>query len=101
MNRVSSSFVKSLFVAALAVSGLACAAPVQPVAAKADPAKGGTLFESGDAARGVPACVSCHGASGNSTIAGIGSSGAKFAKASGLRKLAKYSPSVRSPRAIS
>jgi len=69
MNRVSSSLVKSLFVAALAVSGLACAAPVQPVAAKADPAKGGTLFESGDAARGVPACVSCHGASGNSTIA--------------------------------
>jgi len=69
MNRVSSSFVKSLFVAALAVSGLACAAEAQHAAAKADAAKGGTLFESGDAARGVPACVSCHGANGNSTIA--------------------------------
>lgn len=69
MNRVSSSFVKSLLVAALAVSGLACAAEAQHAAAKADAAKGGTLFESGDAARGVPACVSCHGANGNSTIA--------------------------------
>lgn len=69
MKRVSSSFVKSLLVAALAVSGLACAAEAQHVAAKADAAKGGTLFESGDAARGIPACVSCHGAGGNSTIA--------------------------------
>ena len=39
------------------------AAPV-----KADPAKGGTLFTDGDNARGLPACVSCHGANGNSTI---------------------------------
>ena len=69
MNRVSSSFMKSLLVAALAVSGLACAAEAQHAAIKADPAKGGTLFESGDAARGIPACVSCHGANGNSTIA--------------------------------
>jgi cytochrome c553 len=27
------------------------------------------LYDSGDAARGVPACASCHGAGGNSTIA--------------------------------
>jgi cytochrome c553 len=53
----------------LAVSGLACAAEVQHAAAKADPAKGATLYDSGDAARGVPACASCHGAGGNSTIA--------------------------------
>ncbi len=43
----------------------AAAAPV----AKADPAKGSSLFADGDAARGIPACVSCHGAGGNSTIA--------------------------------
>jgi cytochrome c553 len=69
MNRVSSSLVKSLLVASMAISGLACAAEAQPAAVKADAAKGGTLFESGDAARGIPACVSCHGANGNSTIA--------------------------------
>jgi cytochrome c553 len=75
MNRVS--FVKSLLVATLALSGLVCAAEQQPAhgaaaapaPAKADAAKGGTLFDSGDSARGLPACVSCHGAAGNSTIA--------------------------------
>ena len=36
--------------------------------AKPDTAKGATLYEQGDAARGVVACVSCHGAAGNSTI---------------------------------
>ena len=36
--------------------------------AKPDAAKGATLYEQGDAARGVVACVSCHGAAGNSTI---------------------------------
>jgi cytochrome c553 len=70
MNRAFSSLVKSLLVATLAVSGFAsanehAAAP----AVKADPAKGATLYDSGDAARGLPACVSCHGAAGNSTIA--------------------------------
>jgi cytochrome c553 len=67
MNRVS--FLKSLLVATLAVSGFAGAADAQHTAAKADAAKGATLFDSGDAARGVPACASCHGAGGNSTIA--------------------------------
>jgi cytochrome c553 len=74
MNRVS--FVKSLLVATLALSGFACAAEQQPAhgaaaaaaPAKADPAKGGTLYDSGDAARSLPACASCHGAAGNSTI---------------------------------
>jgi cytochrome c553 len=51
----------------LAVSGAASAAePAAP--AKTDAAKGGTLYAEGDNARGLPACVSCHGASGNSTI---------------------------------
>ena len=68
MNLAFSTLLKSVLVATLAVSGIASAA--QPAAAaKADPAKGATLYDSGDAARGIPACVSCHGAAGNSTIA--------------------------------
>ncbi|MDB5952104.1 MAG: uncharacterized protein JWR65_3959 [Massilia sp.] len=71
MNRV---FLKSLALAALAVSGFVCAAEQPPAhgaaaPAKADAAKGGTLYDTGDAARSLPACVSCHGAAGNSTIA--------------------------------
>jgi cytochrome c553 len=58
-----------MLVASVAVSGLAAAATPAAAPAKADPAKGATLYDSGDAARGIPACVSCHGAAGNSTIA--------------------------------
>jgi len=70
MNRAFS--VKSLLVAVLAisagvVSAFAAEHPAAP--AKADAAKGATLYADGDNARGLPACVSCHGASGNSTIA--------------------------------
>jgi len=74
MNRALSPFVKSLFIALLAVSAAASAAEEKkpaaavPAAPKVDPAKGGALFGDGDAARGLPACVSCHGAGGNSTI---------------------------------
>ena len=73
MNRVSVSsanavFVKSLLVASLALGGIAGAAEAQrPV--KPDATKGATLYESGDTARGLPACLSCHGANGNSTMA--------------------------------
>ena len=58
-----------MLVATLAVSGFASAAAPAAAPAKADPAKGATLYDSGDAARNLPACVSCHGAAGNSTIA--------------------------------
>ncbi|MYN07037.1 c-type cytochrome [Pseudoduganella aquatica] len=69
MNRAFSPLVKSLLLAVLAVSGVASAAEHAAAPAKADPAKGATLYADGDNARGLPACVSCHGASGNSTIA--------------------------------
>jgi cytochrome c553 len=69
MNRVLIPFVKSLLVASMALAGGAMAAEAQHAAPKADAAKGGALFESGDQARGLPACVSCHGAGGNSTMA--------------------------------
>ncbi|HZX27218.1 MAG TPA: c-type cytochrome [Telluria sp.] len=68
MNRAFPKLVKSMLVATLALSGLAFAAET-PAPAKADPAKGATLFANGDAARGIPACASCHGEAGNSTIA--------------------------------
>lgn len=66
MNRVFSPFVKSLFVAMLAVSSIAYAE--EKKAPAADAAKGEQLYNSGDASRGVLACVGCHGAAGNSTI---------------------------------
>ena len=67
MNRAFLPFAKSLFVALLAVSSIAGAADA-PKVVKADPAKGETIYTSGDASRNIPACVSCHGAAGNSTI---------------------------------
>jgi len=36
--------------------------------AKPDAARGATLFEQGDAARGIIACASCHGAGGDGTL---------------------------------
>ncbi len=67
MNRVFSPFLKSVFVALLASSSFFITSAAQ--AADADPAKGSTLYNNGDTARGIPACSSCHGDSGNSTIA--------------------------------
>ena len=75
MNRVfqpaaCAAIVKSLLASFILVgSALAAdAAHAPPAAAKADPAKGGSLYDTGDNARGLPACASCHGAGGNSTI---------------------------------
>lgn len=68
MNRAFLSVAKSLSIVLLAVSSLAHATEVKKAAA-ADPVKGGTLYANGDAARGLPACIACHGAAGASTIA--------------------------------
>lgn len=68
MNRAFSPFVKSLFVAFLALSSAAFAAE-ENKAAPPDAAKGEQLYNTGDAARGVIPCIGCHGAAGNSTIA--------------------------------
>lgn len=67
MNRAFLPFVKSLFVALLAVSSVSYAAE-EKAAPKADPAKGEALYVNGDSGRNIVACVSCHGAAGNSTI---------------------------------
>ncbi|MDY7577363.1 c-type cytochrome [Herbaspirillum sp. RTI4] len=71
MNRAFSPLLKSLFVALLAMSSAVHAADEKtsaPVVVKADPAKGEALYTNGDAARNITACISCHGAAGNSTI---------------------------------
>ena len=67
MNRALSSFVKFVSIALLASSAIAFAEE-QKAAPAVDPAKGAELFNAGDAARGVMACVACHGANGNSGI---------------------------------
>lgn len=73
MNRAFLSFSKSLSIIALAATSLVSVASANDVAhaakpAKADAVKGDALYTNGDAARGIVACVSCHGAAGNSTM---------------------------------
>lgn len=63
MNRVISLLLATLTLAGSAVAADAAHSASAP---KADPAKGGSLYDSGDAARGIQACASCHGAAGNS-----------------------------------
>ena len=65
--------LSKVMLASCLVLGAAALSPsiaAEPAAGsvKPDAAKGATLYEQGDAARGVLACVSCHGAAGNSTI---------------------------------
>lgn len=67
MNRALLMFAKLLSIALLAISTTA-SANEEKAQTKADAAKGGTLYAGGDPARGVMACVSCHGAAGNSTV---------------------------------
>lgn len=50
----------------LALCSLASAQETKAV--KPDPAKGEALYNTGDAARNVTACIACHGAAGNSSI---------------------------------
>jgi len=68
MKRVLSKLVlvSGLFLG-VSVSTSMAAGPVKGPA-KPDATKGAQLYEQGDAARGIIACASCHGAAGNSTI---------------------------------
>jgi cytochrome c553 len=70
MNRAFLPLLKSMFVALLAASSVAVViSGTAQAAAAGDPAKGAAFYSTGDAARAIPACVSCHGDAGNSTIA--------------------------------
>jgi cytochrome c553 len=68
--------MKRVFSRALLAGGLllaSCVASVgyaaETAVPKPDAAKGEQLYVKGDASRGILACVTCHGAAGNSTIA--------------------------------
>ena len=68
--------MKRVFSRALLAGGLLLASCVASVGyaaetgvPKPDAAKGEQLYVKGDASRGILACVTCHGAAGNSTIA--------------------------------
>lgn len=65
MKRAFLPLVKSVFIAMLGMVSVAHAQDAK----KADPARGEVLYTTGDAARNITACVACHGAAGNSTIA--------------------------------
>ena len=68
MNHAFVSVIKFVSFTLLAVSSVAYAADEKkPVVV--DTAKGEAIYNNGDAARGIPACISCHGAGGASTIA--------------------------------
>lgn len=69
MNHAFVPFARSLFAALLALSAVALAPAHAADEKKPDAAKGEALYTNGDAARNITACVSCHGAAGNSTIA--------------------------------
>lgn len=69
MNRAFIPLLKSALLALLAVTSIAASAADEKKAVKADPAKGEALYANGDSARNIMACVSCHGAAGNSSIA--------------------------------
>lgn len=73
MKRVLSKLVSKIVLVSgllLGLSAVTTSMAAGPVTgpAKPDAAKGAQLYEQGDAARGVIACASCHGAAGNSTI---------------------------------
>lgn len=65
MNRIANVFA----VAALSLaSAFTVAHAEEQKVAKADAARGETIFNTGVPANGVPACTSCHGAGGNSAM---------------------------------
>jgi cytochrome c553 len=84
LTSVSASLAAGLFLAMTSLSGAVSAADPAPAAApmaeaaakpvvpgkpKVDPAAGEALYSSGDASRGVTACITCHGPKGQSAIA--------------------------------
>ncbi|MFY7955006.1 MAG: c-type cytochrome, partial [Burkholderiaceae bacterium] len=56
------------FLAVALCSALVTAQASEQKSAAADPAKGAALYSGGDPARGITACIACHGAEGNAVI---------------------------------
>jgi len=70
IKHILHSLSRSTLQGVIVVAGLAAlAAPSCAQGLDApDAARGATLYQDGDAARGIIACMTCHGAAGNSTI---------------------------------
>jgi cytochrome c553 len=69
MKQVFLRAMKSLaIIATLAIGCVAVANETAKNVVKVDASKGDAFYTNGDATRNIPACVSCHGAAGNSTI---------------------------------
>ena len=69
MNRAFLPVVKNFLFAAMLAMSAGAHANEEAKAVKADPAKGEAIYANGDATRNIVACIACHGAAGNSTIA--------------------------------
>jgi cytochrome c553 len=70
MRQTISATLKTLAITlGLSLASVSFAAEPAAKPAAPDAAKGDTLYNSGDAKRGVVACVSCHGTNGNSGAA--------------------------------
>jgi len=67
MNRICLPVVKTLF-AAILMAVFSAYAAEQEAVSKPDPAKGEMLYNMGDNARNVIACITCHGPSGNASL---------------------------------
>jgi cbb3-type cytochrome c oxidase subunit III len=61
---ISATFKTLIITAGLTFAGVSFANEEAPKAVGPDLAKGEALFSNGDAKRGVPACMSCHGVGG-------------------------------------
>ena len=68
MNHAFVPVIKFVSMVLFVVSSVAYAAD-EKKSTVVDPAKGEAIYNNGDTARGIPACISCHGAAGASTIA--------------------------------
>lgn len=69
MKRIFLRTMKYLaIIVALAMGGVSVANEAPKNVVKVDASKGDVFYTNGDAARNIPACVSCHGVAGNSTI---------------------------------
>jgi cytochrome c553 len=68
MKRVFLTIAQSISVVSFMFAGIAYATEEKSNLV-ADPVKGEALYTNGDTARGIPACIACHGAAGASAIA--------------------------------
>jgi len=68
IKHILHSLSRSALQGVIVVAGLACTSVAAQGVTAPDAARGATLYKDGDLARGIIACMTCHGDAGNSTI---------------------------------